>query len=218
MLKVLEKQIAKNRLIHAYLFVGSKYQDKLAEALEFANYLKISDTDLLIINNSASETIKIEEIKEIQHALSLKPYQSNFKLAVINHADRMTSEAANSLLKTLEEPPGKSILILISSNEENLLPTIVSRCQKIRLKPTNKLNIELQYPLGEIRKMDLKGKFDLANQLSKAENLQEIFDGWLLEASRYNRKFLDFLVWTHGLLNTNANKRLILENLFLELE
>ena len=96
--------------------------------------------DLLFIEPKSQEKndvkkdlkIGIKEVKQIHHQMSLYPYEAPYKVAIIDQAERMTPEAANSLLKTLEEPSGHSLLILISSRPKSLLPTIVSRCQVLR--------------------------------------------------------------------------------------
>ena len=69
------------------------------------------------------------------HNISLKPYRGGRKIAIIDDADFLNQEGANCLLKTLEEPPPKSILILIGTSEQKQLPTIRSRCQVIRFRP-----------------------------------------------------------------------------------
>jgi DNA polymerase-3 subunit delta' len=79
--------------------------------------------------------LKIDEIRELQKKLLYLPYEGNTKVAIINNAECMNSQAANSFLKTLEEPPTKTLIILIASNPHQLLPTVVSRCQGIRFYP-----------------------------------------------------------------------------------
>lgn len=85
-----------------------------------------------------SSEIKIEQSRQIQHQISLSCFLAKYKVVIIDGAEQMTSEAANCLLKTLEEPPPKSLLILISSSWQRILPTIVSRCQLIKFLPVKK--------------------------------------------------------------------------------
>lgn len=80
-------------------------------------------------------SISIEAVRELQREGSLRPFEGKRKVAIILEADRMTVQAANALLKTLEEPPGGMLLILTSARPHALLPTIVSRCQPIRFGP-----------------------------------------------------------------------------------
>lgn len=79
--------------------------------------------------------IAIDQLREIQRELSLRPYEAPRKACIIEPAERMSVNAANSLLKTLEEPPGNAIIILLTENADMLLPTIRSRCQLIRFAP-----------------------------------------------------------------------------------
>lgn len=81
------------------------------------------------------QEIKVVQVRDLIDWISLSPYKSPLKLAVIVDGDRLNDESSNCLLKTLEEPPSKSMLIILAENLRNLLPTIVSRCQIIRLAP-----------------------------------------------------------------------------------
>lgn len=87
--------------------------------------------------------ISIDQLREIQRELSLRPYEAPRKACIMEPAERMSVNAANSLLKTLEEPPGNAIIILLSENADMLLPTIRSRCQLIRFSPLSPENIRL---------------------------------------------------------------------------
>ena len=87
--------------------------------------------------------ISIDQLREIQRELSLRPYEAPRKACILEPAERMSVNAANSLLKTLEEPPGNAIIILLSENADMLLPTIRSRCQLIRFSPLSPENIRL---------------------------------------------------------------------------
>jgi DNA polymerase-3 subunit delta' len=82
-----------------------------------------------------TSSLKIEQIREVSRFLALTPNESRYKVVLIRGFDRATIGAANALLKTLEEPPGYAHLILLASNADNLLPTIVSRTQQIHLRP-----------------------------------------------------------------------------------
>ena len=79
--------------------------------------------------------ISIEQLRDIQHELSLRPYEAPRKACIIDPAERMSVNAANSLLKTLEEPPGNALIILLSENAGMLLATVRSRCQIFRFAP-----------------------------------------------------------------------------------
>ena len=80
-------------------------------------------------------TLKIDQVRALQHDLALSPMEGRYRVAIVEGMDRATPEASNALLKTLEEPPPHVVMILIAPEAESLLPTIVSRCQLIALRP-----------------------------------------------------------------------------------
>jgi DNA polymerase-3 subunit delta' len=93
---------------------------------------ELNHPDIMWISPEKNKKIKIEEIRKIKDTLNLKPYEGTVSACVIEDAHMMTVEGANALLKILEEPPQSSILILISSKKELLLPTVTSRCTEVR--------------------------------------------------------------------------------------
>jgi len=90
--------------------------------------------DLLQINPTG-EAIKIGQIREIQRSIAFKPYEARWRVVIVDGAERMTREAANAFLKTLEEPPQSTSIILIAAALEGLPPTVLSRCQRITFNP-----------------------------------------------------------------------------------
>jgi DNA polymerase III subunit delta' len=122
---------------HAYLFAGPSAVGKKTLALEFAANILGAELDFdkdffhpdLII--WGDDKYKIEDVRTLISDLSLKPYQSEYKVAILDNFEQMTTEAANSILKTLEEPNPSTIIILVTSNRQKLLPTIVSRVQTL---------------------------------------------------------------------------------------
>ena len=88
--------------------------------------------DVVWIEPEKNRSIKIEEIRKAKETLSLKPYESPLSICVIVDAHRMTVESSNALLKLLENPPGKSVLLLITNKKELILPTVISRCSEVR--------------------------------------------------------------------------------------
>ena len=145
----LKKSIENNQISHSYLFIGIEGIGKKLLATEFAKaILCLSDNkysnncksciefdgnnnpDFLYIEPDGN-SLKIEQIREMQKKVQEKPIISNKKVYIINDADKMTLEAQNSLLKTLEEPPEFATIILIGTNENAFLATIKSRCMII---------------------------------------------------------------------------------------
>lgn len=90
--------------------------------------------DVRLIQPDESE-IKIDDIRQLQRVISLKPYEARMKVFILNDAHRLTAEASGALLKTLEEPPGNSLIILISDKPALLFKTIVSRCKTLKFRP-----------------------------------------------------------------------------------
>ena len=140
-----------NKTSHSYLFIGTEGIGKKLIAEEFAKMLlAVKDTenspDFSIIEPDGN-SIKIEQIREFQKKVSEKPIISNKKVYIINDSDKMTVEAQNCLLKTLEEPPEFVTIILIGSNENSFLSTIKSRCMILHFEKISDEQIQkyLQY-------------------------------------------------------------------------
>lgn len=137
---ILEKTINDGNVLHSYLFIGIEGIGKSLFAKEFAsNVLGINcdlenNPDFMIVNPEGN-SIKIEQIRFLIQKIYEKPVSSSRKVYIINDSEKMTIEAQNSLLKTLEEPPSYATLILTTSNESRLLGTIISRCTKIYFSP-----------------------------------------------------------------------------------
>jgi DNA polymerase-3 subunit delta' len=157
--RIIQNALENKSVSHAYLFYGPKSIGKNLTAIEFAKALNCKDSEtadncgncpsckkidqgmhpdfFFLEPKKSSPTarnayINVEEIRELQKKLAFLPYEAKTKVAIIDGAETMNPQAANTLLKTLEEPPSSTILILIASNPHQLLPTIVSRCQGIK--------------------------------------------------------------------------------------
>jgi DNA polymerase III delta prime subunit len=132
-LEFLSNAVTTDKLAHAYTFAGPDSVGKKMVALKLAQVLLESEEkfhpDLLEINGDGE--IKIEQIRELVYKLSLKPYMGKFKVAIIDQAENLNTEAANALLKTLEEARPNTIIILVTANPNRLPKTIISRTQKI---------------------------------------------------------------------------------------
>ncbi len=143
-----EKMANADLFNHAYLFSGPAMIGKKTFALEivsrsFMNQnLTGHNPDLIYLDPADSEneqSIGITEIRKVKSFLSLSPLVGKYKFVIINDAHLMTEEAQNALLKILEEPSQSSVLILVTSNSNLLLPTVISRCQEIKFSSHSKL-------------------------------------------------------------------------------
>ena len=106
------------------------------ECLTCGQIERMVHPDLTIVEaERAGGQIKVDQIRDLQHGLSLAPYDGNYRIALILRFEEANQQASNALLKTLEEPPRNVILLLTAESAERLLPTIVSRCEVIRLRP-----------------------------------------------------------------------------------
>jgi DNA polymerase-3 subunit delta' len=112
------------------------------------------------IRKSGGNEIKIEAIRQLQREIALKPYEGRKKVFIIRNAHYLTHEAANAFLKTLEEPPADSLIILIGEKAELLLRTIVSRCQEV------KFNVLAREKLQELLESEYGVKRDLSHYLA----------------------------------------------------
>ena len=191
---------------HSYLFLGIQGIGKKKIAYEFAKMLLCNDEDDKEFNKCKSciefetnnnpdflyvepdgNSIKIEQIRYIQKKIQEKPIISNKKVYILNDADKMTIEAQNCLLKTLEEPPEFAVIILIGSNENAFLSTIKSRCMIINFKPIKneeiKKYLQEKYKLNIINEslLDMAGgsigkAIELKDKQEEFENLNLLID------------------------------------------
>jgi DNA polymerase-3 subunit delta' len=159
--ETLSESIKRKNILHSYLFYGTEGIGKKLFATEFAKMIlcegdkkpcKIckscvefdsnNNPDFFVIEPDGN-SLKIDQIRDMQKNILEKPVNGSKKIYIINDADKMTKEAQNCLLKTLEEPQEFIVIILISSNENNILPTVKSRCTKIYFQNINNSDINL---------------------------------------------------------------------------
>jgi len=137
-IKFLQKMAESGKIPHALLFAGQSQLGKKTIALHFISQLlkenPITHPDFTLIT-PIKKQIQIDQIRELSWRLSLKPMKAPFKTAIIDEAHLMTKDAQNCFLKTLEEPKGNTLLILITEYPHFLLPTIISRCEMIKFQP-----------------------------------------------------------------------------------
>src|SRR5688572_13951637 len=97
---------------------------------------------LLLAPDEGHVRIRVRQIRAFEHDIALKPYEAERKVAIVSGADRIEDEAANALLKTLEEPPEGTVLLLTATDAAQVMPTIASRCQEVALRPVPAEEIE----------------------------------------------------------------------------
>jgi len=202
---------------HAYLLIGDFNLEQIKAELKIA-----PGDERILLGKSAT----IEDLRELMRWLSLKPLADGVKLIVIQDIDKIATESANTILKTLEEPPDYAKIILTTRNENKILPTIQSRCQKVRILTSPQvINGEDYIPPDKIHGLSIKEKFDLASNLTdlEASSLEDILTAWqmyfreklLSGEDRLNE--LNEISRAKGLLGTNISVKLLLENLVLKI-
>ncbi len=157
---LLQREIEANHVAHAYLMTGPANIGKTSLAKELAAALNCTGDsppcgscggckktargihpDLIIVE-PADGRIKIDQIRALQHELALSPFEGQWKVCIITEFQTATVEAANALLKTLEEPAPKVVIVLTATDASSLLPTIVSRCRVLPLRGVAAQQIE----------------------------------------------------------------------------
>ncbi len=156
--QILQKHIEQNNVRHAYLLSGAPGIGRRSLAIRFAQAInclqppapgqpcgecrlckqiaRLQQADLTVTQSlDDARSIKVEQIRELQSGLSLAPYEAKYRIALLLNFQEATPNAQNALLKTLEDAPSKVILLMTADSVENLLPTIVSRCEILRLRP-----------------------------------------------------------------------------------
>ncbi len=199
---LLERSLERKAVAHAYLFVGPSHVGKMTLALNLAQALnceaaeppcgecsscqkvisaKHADVQIIGLTTNGNSTeakpqaeISIDQIRQMQHSASLPPFEGRYKVFIIDGAEQLSSEAANCLLKTLEEPVGRVIFILLTTNDELLPATVISRCQRLELFPPSVTEVETA----------LISRWDIEPQKAKLlARLSHSCLGWALSAA-----------------------------------
>lgn len=208
----LQMSLEKDRLSHALLITGPIQIGKMCLATDIARAANCLEddrpcdncnqceriskgvhTDLRVIGlgseNSptadARSSVGIEQVRDIQREANLKPYEGRYRVFIIDHSELLTIEAANSLLKLLENPPVQVLLIFLAINKESLPATVVSRCQRVELRPVSTKEIvnELlrRFRVDKSQAMDIaslsQGRPGWAlTAVSEPQRVQEVFE------------------------------------------
>lgn len=222
--QLLKEQAIRGVTRHAYLITGPQGVGRRTMAIRLAQTLnclhslspgeacfkchtcvrieRMQHPDLAVVrSDQEGGTIKVAQIRELQHILSLSPYEAPYRVALLLSFENASHSAANALLKTLEEPPPKVVLIISAESGERLLPTIVSRCEVLRLRPLAfdvvSRGLQAQWNLPREQAILLAhisgGRPGYALRLHRDPNRMELRNKWLdehsymLSASRLER-------------------------------
>ncbi len=183
--------IQSQHISHAYLFTGPAHIGKTHLAKEMAAALNClgnaspcgkcsacirteegTHPDVTLVEPEGRR-LKIDQVRDLQHTLSLSPVEGRWRVCIITDFQQATTQAANALLKTLEEPPGKVVLLLTATDADLLLPTIVSRCQVLALRAVPRARLK------EALRERLDGQEERAELIARLSGGQV---GWALSA------------------------------------
>ena len=196
LLSLLNYSLETDAIAHAYLLVGPQHVGKGTLAVNVAQALNCEGparpcgecsacrrivegkhADVTRLGLDSKTEIGIDDIRALQRLASLPPYEGQYKVFIIDDAEYLSTEAANSLLKILEEPPQRVVWLLLAAEEERMLPTVISRCQRLELRPVR----------PELIRETLINSYDVAPD--KARLLAQLCrgcPGWALSAMANN--------------------------------
>lgn len=178
----LQKAISAGKVSHAYLINGEKSSGKEFVAKVFAMALQCekggeepcqechsckqalsgNQPDIIRVTHEKPNTISVDDIRtQINNDVAIKPYSSPRKVYIVNDAEKMTVQAQNAILKTLEEPPEYAVILLLTTNVNALLPTILSRCVVLNMKPVADELIK-KYLMEQLQVPDYKAEVCVA--------------------------------------------------------
>lgn len=166
----LQRAIESNHVSHAYILTGEAGMGRKSIANAFAMTLLCekgkkepcmechackqvmsgNHPDLIYVTHEKTGSIGVDDVREqIHDTIMIRPYSSYYKIYIVDEAEKMTVQAQNALLKTIEEPPSYAVIMLLTTNQEIFLPTILSRCIQLKLKPLQDLVIK-SYLVGSL--------------------------------------------------------------------
>lgn len=199
----LQNAIAQKKISHAYIIQGEHFSGKEFIAKAFAATLQCerqalepcgecrsckqfstgNQPDVIFVGHEKPNSIGVEDVRsQINSDIAIKPYSSPYKIYIINEGEKLTPQAQNALLKTLEEPPAYAVILILTTNLEELLPTILSRCVVLRMTPVQNelvkeyLKKELKIPdyKADICVAFARGNIGRAKQLAISEEFENI--------------------------------------------
>lgn len=215
--RVLNRQLEEKNISHAYLLEGENKEEVLEDALAFSkNILTNRGEDKVVEHKFESDSsadflyiepeknnISIDRVREMIEYFQNRPLESEYKIAIVDGVEYLRKEAANALLKTLEEPPYYGIIILITKSKDRVLKTISSRCQIVNY-----------YKLKEInRDFDMDTLVDILCKSMKKDLLQLLESKDFFDENKDNKKIMfDNIIWFYRDILiyklTNSNDRL----------
>lgn len=201
----LKMTLTSGKVSQAYLITGENMSGKEFIARIFANALVCEDPeggydpcgkcrsciqanagshpDIITVTHEKPASISVEEVRrQIVSDVQIRPYQSKWKIYIMNEAEKMTLQAQNALLKTLEEPPSYAVIMLLSTSAQAMLPTILSRCVQLDLRPAQD-SLVRQYLMKEVKIPDYRadlctafarGNIGRAGSLAASEDFDNI--------------------------------------------
>ena len=198
-----QNAISMDKVSHAYILSGEDKSGKLMLAEAFAAALQCEEKgiepcgncrsckqaagrnqpDILYVSHDKPNTISVDDVrKQINDDIVFKPYSSKFKIYIVDEAEKMNIQAQNALLKTMEEPPSYAVILLLTVNADSFLPTILSRCVRLDLKPVSDEKIrkylieqkQVSKDQADICIAFAQGNVGKAIHLSDSENFNEM--------------------------------------------
>lgn len=222
--KHFENAIKMGKISHAYIINGEEGTGKMRLAVEFAKALQCENGNGVACGQckSCKQTdsknqpdikyvtyektgIGVDEIREqINDDIDIKPYSSRYKIYIVNHSEKMTVQAQNALLKTIEEPPEYAIIILLTTNADTFLQTILSRCVVLNIRPVKediiKNQLMSQYGISNyeagIAAVFSGGNPGKAIKLATSEDFKELKDSIVTMLNALEKGGMD-IVTTH---------------------
>ncbi len=216
---IIQRALENGSVSHAYLFYGPESIGKRRTAWEFAKALNCEapseggscDTcpactkidqgqhpDVFYLEpvkptpSSREAIIKIDAVRDLQKKLGYLPYEGRTKVCIVDGVEKMNPQACNAFLKTLEEPPSSTVIICISGNPYQLLPTMISRCQGVKFNPLPPAAIKkILFSLSESEDMD-PGEVQLRVMRSQGQVAQALAEDITL-AARYRDELLGLI-------------------------